>query len=194
MYIFGASGHGKVVISALESRGIHVSGVFDDNPAINICLHYPVMVYKEIESLQDNSIIIAIGDNKIREKVYYRLGEGAWYGTVVHNKAFVSEYVRYDEGTVFMAGAVVQPGVQIGKHVIVNSGAVVDHDCEVGDFVHIAPNSTLCGGVKVGKGSLIGAGSTVLPGKKIGEAVTIGAGSTVLRDVEDGEVVFGIVK
>lgn len=194
MYIFGASGHAKVVISALESRNIHISGVFDDNPAITSCLHYPVSVYKEEENQHDNSFIIAVGDNAVREKLCCRLGKGAWYGTVIHKCAFVNNYTKYGEGTVFMAGTVVQPGVLIGKHVIINSGAVVEHDCEIGDFVHVAPNSTLCGGVRVGRGSVVGAGSTVLPGRRIGELCTIGAGATVLRDVVDGEVVYGVVK
>ncbi|WP_215222989.1 acetyltransferase [Echinicola shivajiensis] len=194
MYVFGASGHGKVVISALESRGIHISGVFDDNEELQTCLHYPVKIYNESEDHHDNSFIIAIGDNVIREQVYERLGRGSWYGVVIHEKAIVNDYIRYEEGTVIMASATIQPGTQLGKHVIINTSAVVDHDCIIGDFVHIAPRATLCGGVKVGKGSLVGAGSTVLPGIQIGKNCTVGAGSTVLRNVNDGETVYGVVK
>ncbi|GAB3646397.1 acetyltransferase [Echinicola sediminis] len=194
MYIFGASGHGKVVITAFESCGIKISGVFDDNPGIDQCLQYTVKPYNGGEILQDNCAFIAVGDNSVRKKIYDRLGKGVRYGSVVHDKAFVSEYASYGTGTVIMAGALVQAHAKIGNQVIVNTGAVVDHDCELGDFVHIAPNTTLCGGVKVGRGSLVGAGSTVLPGKRIGESCTIGAGATVLRDVLDGEVVYGVVK
>lgn len=194
MYVFGASGHGKVVITTLESCGVKISGVIDDNPDIDRCLQYAVRAYESSEKLRDSCVVIAVGDNAAREKIWARLGKELCYGTVIHDKAYVSEYAKYGKGTVFMAGALVQADVIIGDQVIVNTGAVVDHDCELGDFVHIAPNATLCGGVTVGRGSLVGAGSTVLPGRRIGESCTIGAGAIVLRDVLDGEVVYGVVK
>ncbi len=42
MYIIGASGHAKAVIAALESKGMVITGVMDDNPDIKKCLHYTV--------------------------------------------------------------------------------------------------------------------------------------------------------
>ncbi len=194
MYIMGASGHAKAVIAALESKGMVINGVMDDNPDIIKCLHYPVFQPGKIKIPASSQMIVAIGDNKTRERVVSQLGKEVIYQKVAHSSAWVSEYSVFGEGTVIMAGAMVQPQTRIGKHVVINTGAVVDHDCLLGDYAHIAPHATLCGGVEVGKGSLIGAGSTILPGKRIGENCVVGAGATVLRNVLDGETVCGIVK
>ncbi|MDN3670051.1 acetyltransferase [Echinicola jeungdonensis] len=191
MYIMGASGHAKAVIAAVESKGIEINGVLDDNPEIKECLKYPVSTPENFDIAPKSQMLVAIGDNKIREKVVLKLGKKVFYSKVAHSFSWVSEYSNFGEGTVIMAGAIVQPHTEIGKHVIVNTAAVVDHDCLIGDFSHIAPHATLCGGVIVGIGSLIGAGCTVLPGIKIGENCVVGAGATVLRDVLDGEIVYG---
>ncbi|MBD8487646.1 acetyltransferase [Echinicola sp. CAU 1574] len=194
MYIYGASGHAKVVISGVESQGIGIFKVFDDNPECTSCLGYPVSFWDAGEYEEGGLMVVAIGDNVIRKIVVERLGSEVQFGRVFHRQSVISKYVEIGKGTVVMAGAIIQANVKIGDHVIVNTGAAVDHDCEIEDFVHIAPSVTLCGNVHVGKGSLIGAGSVVIPGISIGENCVIGAGSTVLRNVSDGETVYGVVK
>nr|WP_200976143.1 acetyltransferase [Echinicola sp. 20G] len=194
MYIYGASGHAKVVISGVESQGIGIVKVFDDNPECTSCLGYSVSFWDAGEYEEGGLMVIAIGENGIRKRVVERLGAKITYGKVFHDKSIISKYVKLGEGTVVMAGAIIQPEVRVGDHVIINTGAAVDHDCKIEDFVHIAPSATLCGNVHVGKGSLIGAGSVVIPGISIGENCVIGAGATVLRNVSDGETVYGVVK
>lgn len=194
MYLFGASGHAKAIISALESQNIPLMGVFDDNPELELCLGYPVQRWPEQGLPAETKLILAIGINKTREKLVQRIGASHNYGNIIHRMAFVSQHSRIGQGTVIMASATVQAAAHIGDHVIINTSASVDHDCQIGDFVHIGPNATLCGGVSVGHGSLIGAGCTIVPGIRIGRDVVIGAGSVVLRDVEDGQHLNGLIK
>lgn len=186
MYLYGASGHAKVIIDILLSRGMEVKGLIDDNEAITELLGYPV--FHDASGL--DPIIISIGDNKIREKVFQKL-DGHAFGTAIHSSAIVSPNSSVGEGTVVMQGAIIQSSSLIGKQCIVNTGASVDHDCLLGDFVHISPQAILCGNVTIGDGTWIGAGTTIIPGVKIGKGCVVGAGSVVTRDIPDYTLASG---
>lgn len=149
MYLYGASGHAKVIIDILKSQKKAIAGLVDDNQAIKEIVGYPVS-----QTLPDDSfVIISIGANKTRKKVAEKL-EHNKFGTAVHSSAIVSEYSTIKEGTVVMQGAIIQSSCKIGKHCIINTGASVDHDCNIGDYVHISPQSILCGDVRGNDGSI----------------------------------------
>ncbi len=134
-------------------------------------------------------MIIAIGNNGNRKHEAER-HEGAKFGLAVGvNAACFAASVG--EGTVVMAGSVIQARAVIGRHVIINTAATLDHDVVVGDYAHIAPGCHLCGNVTVGEGALLGVGTVVIPGIKIGAWAVVGAGSVVIRDVPDGAKVAG---
>jgi len=189
MYIFGASGHGKVIASTLKLLGKKLSGFIDDAPKNELLSSIPVVHSKEIENIAIEKLIIAIGDNKIRKQVSEKFTNS--YETLVHPSAVVCDSAEINEGTVVFANAVVNASTAIGKHCIVNSGAVVEHDCVLEDFVHISPNATIAGNVKIGEGSHIGAGAIVIPNLTIGKWVKIGAGAVIIKNVPDGAVMVG---
>jgi acetyltransferase EpsM len=190
MYIFGASGQGKVIASILRILGTDaLKGFIDDNPPSDKVLGLPVVHSSMINDFENQSFIVGIGNNATRKKVVERLN--ANYFSALHPSASICESVVLGSGTVVMPNAVVNAETTIGKHCIVNSGAVVEHDCILGDYVHISPNAALAGNTEIGEGSHIGIGAVVLPGVKIGKWVTIGAGSVVLRDVPDYAVLVG---
>lgn len=185
MYLYGASGHAKVIIDILQAQGVKVLGLYDDNENIKELLGYPVLKTEEISS----PLIISIGDNKIRRKIAEQLD--CEFGTAIHPSAVVSAYSKVGVGTVVMQNTVIQSSTKIGKHCIINTSASVDHDCQLDDYVHVSPNVALCGNVKVGEGSWIGAGSTVIPGVTIGKWSVIGAGSVVTKDIPDFTLAVG---
>ena len=187
MVVFGAGGHAKVVIDILESNGIKIDYIVDDNPRIKELYGYKV----RRDSGRYDEVIVAIGSCKLRKDVVGRLNVRR-YITVVDPTATVSSRASVGDGTVVMQGAVIQSGTRVGHHCIVNTSASVDHDCEIGDFVHVAPHAAILGGVKVGAGSLIGAGAVVKPNLTIGKGVIVGAGAVVVDDVPDGEVIAGV--
>ncbi len=191
MYLFGASGHAKVIIDSLKALEIFVSGLFDDNPEVKKLLDYTVYGSFDKKRLGDEELIISVGLNNIRKKIVEKLPSDISYGNAIYPSAIISGYVSIGKGTVVMQGAIIQSSVTIGNHCIINTGASVDHDCHIGDFVHISPHATLCGNVSVGEGSQVGAGAVVIPGIKIGKWSLIAAGAVVLKDVPDNVLVLG---
>lgn len=185
MYLYGASGHAKVIIDILRANNESIEALFDDNEEIHNLLDYPVLRSAEVRG----PLIISIGNNNIRKKVAEQLHVG--FGKAFHPSAIISGEVLIDEGTVVMQGTIIQSGVNVGKHCIINTGASVDHECVIDDYVHISPHCTLCGNVRVGEGTWIGAGTTVIPGVKIGKWSVIGAGSVVTKDIPDGVLAVG---
>ena len=198
IFVYGSSGHAKVVLDIVERQGrATVALVVDDDPARagQMVLGYRVAGGRgELvrQGAKAGLVVVAIGDNGARRKVAAWLeSEGFAFVTAVHPHAVIGREVRLGEGTVVMAGVVVNPDSEIGMHCILNTGASVDHDCRVGDGVHVAPGSHLCGGVSVGAGAFIGAGAVVAPGRRIGADAIIAAGAVVLKDVPERAVVAG---
>lgn len=188
MYLYGASGHAKVIIDILRDSGIPVLGAFDKNPAIQEIAGIPV-IGAEVEEKLEAPLIISIGDNSIRQRVAHTLQ--AVFGKAIHPSAILSPSVRVGEGTVVMQGAIIQASTVVGHHAIINTGASIDHDCRIGDYAHISPGAVLSGNVQVGEGTHIGAGAVVIPNLKIGKWCKIGAGAVVIRDIPDKVTAVG---
>ena len=191
MYLFGASGHAKVIIDSLKASGKKISGLFDDNPEVKELLGYNVFSPFDPIRMGDEELIISVGVNHIRKKIVENLPGDICYGNAIHPSAIISNHASLGEGTVVMQGAVIQSCVSIGKHCIINTTASVDHDCLLEDYVHISPNATLCGAVSVGEGSQVGAGAVVIPGIKIGKWSLVAAGAVVMKNVPDNVLVLG---
>jgi len=190
IYIFGCSGHAKVIIDILLLNKEQIELILDDKPLSSELLEIPVFDYYKVEFLNpDNQLIIAVGDNYMRKKLSKR-----WkgqYKTTIHPKAVVSSHTLIGEGTVVMASAIINSGAYIGNHVIINSGSLVEHDCIINNYVHISPMAALAGSVFVDEGAQIGINATIRQGIKIGKWAIVGAGAVVVKDVPDYAVVVG---
>lgn len=185
MYLYGASGHAKVIIDMMNASGIKVDAMFDDDKDINELMSIPVHHRWNGES----PVVVSIGNNETRKQIAEKLS--CEFATIIHPSSIISPTVLIDHGTVVMQGSIIQSGAKIGKHCIINTGASIDHECIIEDYVHISPKATLCGNVHIGEGAWIGAGAVVIPGVRIGRWSTIGAGSVVVCDVPEGAVAFG---
>jgi sugar O-acyltransferase (sialic acid O-acetyltransferase NeuD family) len=193
-YLFGASGHGKVIKEILDANGVKVEAFMDDNQNVNECAGRPVL--HEYTGL--SPVIVSIGVNRIRKIVVEKLVANAKahdqvleFSTAIHPSAVVSPSAKIGEGTVVMAGAVINADVVIGKHCIINTGATVDHDCMIGDYCHIAPGVNISGATHIGEGAWVGVGSCVIQCLQIGGNCIIGAGSVVIKDVPGNVVAYG---
>ncbi|AUC80548.1 acetyltransferase [Nonlabens sp. MB-3u-79] len=186
MYIYGASGHGKVVLDIALNLNLAIAGFVDRNPLLSKFEGYEVI--KSVPSKAN--YIIAIGDNSIRQKIA-QTSSGDLLPALIHKHAIIGGNVLLGQGTMVAAGAIINPSVIVKSNCIINTAAVIEHDCVIEDFVHISPNVTLCGSVIVGKGTHVGAGAVIIPGVKIGDWCTIGAGTVVIKDIPNGATVVG---
>ena len=193
-WVLGGGGHAKVVIATMESDGLRVSGIFDDDErkigkhVLNVEILGPTPD-ENWWLAETRNAIIAIGDNHLREKLS---SIRAVWMTAQHVNAIVHPSVTIGEGSLICAGVIVQPDTKIGRHVIANTSCSIDHDCRISDFAHVGPGANLAGGVSVGVRSFVGAGATITPGVNIGDDVIVGAGAVVIDDVASGKTVVGV--
>jgi sugar O-acyltransferase (sialic acid O-acetyltransferase NeuD family) len=187
-YIYGASGHGKVILDCMLANGEKIDGFIDDDPNKIDFMDLPVFSLSMI-NLEGALIIVGIGRSQIRKFIVEKLN--AQFGIVIHPSATISRGSIIGKGSVVMAQSVINVGSQIGEHCIINTKASVDHDCNIGDYVHISPGATICGNVSIGSQTWVGAGATIIQNIKIGSNVLIGAGSVIVKDIPDNSFVVG---
>lgn len=189
LILYGASGHGKVVADIATSRAKEVAFFLDDNPSVTLLCDHKVVNTSAYQIQNQDSIVLSIGNNAIRKKIAKKLK--ARFKTLIHPKAHLSSLVSIGEGTVIMAGVIVNPDSRIGNHVILNTGCIIEHDNTIEDFAHISPGAHLAGNVTVKEGAHVGIGASIIQGITIGKWATIGAGAVIIQDVPDYAVVVG---
>ena len=198
LYVFGASGHGKVVAdAALASHRFAVRGFLDDDPSRHGQVLLGLPVEGGLDAIQGRQGLVAValgvGSNAARLAVFSRLiAAGHTVVTVVHPSAVVAAGVTLGDGTFVAPLAVVHTDARLGRACIVNTGAVVEHDDVLGDGVHVSPNAALGGDVTLGDEVHVGLGAVVLPGITVGARSTVGAGACVTHSVEAGATVAGV--
>lgn len=190
MILYGAGGQAKVIYDLILSNNHLLEYLVDDHP--NGSFPHHLEVFKPTKELILNQkLIIAIGDNQIREKIYHQIKDWCEFETLHHISAYVSRFSKVGEGTVIMPQVCINAEVTIGDHCIINTASTIEHDCVIEDFVHISPKATLAGNITVKKGAHIGIGANIIQGITIGKNAVIGAGTTIIEDVPDNAVVVG---
>ncbi len=188
IFIYGASGHGKVIADSIRACGNKVAGWIDDNPLAD------AMTWEQFCPLHPHGLIaLGIGNNRIRAKIAHTIKESGYtLATIIHPSAILSASVKLEEGSVIMPRVIINADTTIGYGCIINSGAIVEHDSHVGDFVHIAPHATLAGGVNVGDHTFIGMGACVIQQRTLGHHAIVAAGSVVIEDIPSYVMVAGV--
>ncbi len=190
--IVGYSGHSFVVIDSVLSSGHSIRGYCETEEKLTNPYNIKFLGSEDKIVSKENSCIVAIGDNKLREKIQAQLEkQGAEFTNVIHTTAVVSKSVVMGKGNFVSAGAILNSMVRIGDGVICNTRSVIEHECVLGNYVHIGPGTVLCGNVSVGDNTLIGAGSVIIPNINIGKNVIIGAGTVVVKNVADNSIIKG---
>lgn len=195
--IIGYSGHAYVVCDIFQTNRIAIIGYCDISEKSFNPFELEYLGNEEECAVNANyrsiPFFIAIGDNKLREKIAtsmvnhsVNLGINA-----IHANAVVSNSAKIGKGVMIAGNSTINPLAKIGDGVICNTGCIIEHECEIGAFAHIAPGAVLAGNVKVGKRSFIGANTVVKQGVTIGDDVTIGAGSVIIRDIPIGLTMVG---
>lgn len=123
-------------------------------------------------------IVLSIGNNKIREKVYRQAKKvGFEFPNIIIESAYISPFSTIGEGCVILNNVVIQNGSKVGDATILNPGVEVHHDSSVGNFCCIYTNS------------VVRTYARVEDGVRLGSNVTIKNKSVADKDIDDGEVI-----
>ena len=154
-------------------------------------------VYNNVQLLGDHSIlpklkvdgingfIAAIGDNQIREEVFYEaLNAGLHPINAISTKAIIDSSVSIGRGIVISPGVVLSHGVILEDNIIMDPSVILDVDTYVASNCYFYLGCIVCGGSRIEKNVTFGAGSIVEPGIEIGKNNNIVAGTVVRENME----------
>ena len=192
LVIIGASGHGKVIADIALMCGYLDILFLDDNAAVSQCAGFPVVGTTSMAGKLGDccDYIVAIGNPMARERIQERI-DGR-LAILVHPNATIGRRVEIGEGTVVMAGAVVNSDTVIGKGAIVNTCASVDHDCRISNYVHVSVGAHVAGTVDIRERTWLGIGSCVSNNVSICSDCMVGAGAVVVHDIDVSGTYIGI--
>lgn len=198
--VWGTSGHALVVADIVRLMGFEIAGFLDDFilPSRQGMIHgLPHLGGKDnVQALIEvgiNKVVLAFGHCNARLNLSAIARDvGLDLVTAIHPKAVIASDVLVGDGSVIVAGAVINPGTQICENAIINTCASVDHECLIGDGAHIGPGAHLGGRVIVERAAWVGIGATIKDRVRIGANSIVGAGAVVLNDVPKDSVVFGV--
>jgi len=184
LLIVGAGGHGRVVAETAELCGEWDTIAFlDDRTDVDRVLgHRIIGKMDEYEQFADEYkyAIVCIGDNEKRLDLIEKLVKSGYkVPVIIHPRAAVSKYCDIGDGSVILAGAVINTSTSIGKGCIINIHACVDHDCVLGDGVHVCSGGVVRSGCRVGGLSYIGAGACVKAGSDLIEKYILQDGMVI---------------
>lgn len=183
LIIVGAGGFGRVVseLARLEYDCVFVDDGFEKG---DIVCDIPVVgKISDLEILRNDydKLIVAIGNNILREQIYVRAQKlGYIFQNLVHSSAYISSYAKIGWGCVVLQNAVIQNGASVGNGVLLNPGVEIHHDSHVDDFSLIYTNSVVRTYSQVGKRVRVGSNVTI-------------SNSVVIEnddDIPNGKIVF----
>lgn len=200
--LFGGSEHARCVIDIIE-RGdkYHIIGIIDKVIAKGtLCQGYEVLgnlgdLPEVIETFKVSKGVIAIGDNYHRSKKAENIKKYTRdfsYVSAIHPSAIIGKNVTIGEGTVMMAGVIVNNDSSIGEHCYISTKSSLGHDSIMDPFSSMGPGVTTGGRTTIGRCTAIGIGANILNGRNIGSHSVVGSGALVVNDVEDFVVVYGV--
>ncbi len=178
--IYGSKEFGKVMKGLVEYLGYPFQGYIDDIYQGEEIVGTFEYVKKKIPA-NEYAIVIAVGyrDLSARWVIYREVRKNSYeVPTLIHDKAYVHDKKKIGQGTIIMAGAVIDYNAVVGELVTVWPGVVVNHDCNIGNNIFLSPNATICGGARIGEDSFIGAGSIIIEHNDIPPKSFIKAGQT----------------
>lgn len=199
--IFGASGHGNMVLDTIEKDGRRkVVGFIDSFKKKGTILNGYQVLGSElnlpylIEKYNIHGGVVAIGDNWTRKRMVDRIKKivpSFNFITVIHPSTIIGKDVIIGKGSVILPGVVVNANSFVGDFCIVNTNSSLGHDGHMDDFSSLASGVCVGGNLSLGKFSAVSLGASIIENITIGEHTVIGAGSLVLKDIENNVIAYG---
>ena len=163
LLIYGSKEFAQTVTDLLHDCGHQAAGLVDDyatGPGIVGTFDTAIRRYPPSEF----GFAVAIGYSNLpaRRKVGQRIhAAGYRMLALVHPRAYVADTAHLGQGSMVMAGAIVDTRATIGELGVVWPGACINHDSIIGENTFVSPNAIVCGCSRIGADSFIGAGAAI---------------------------------
>lgn len=200
--IVGASGHSKVIIDIIhKTKAYNIVGFIDSYKKKGDTVYgYKILAnFSDIDDIILNydifGIIMGIGDNHTRKKCKEKISKissSIKFVPVVHPNAVLANDIIVPDGTVIMAGVVINADAKLGEFCILNTNSSLGHDSIMKDYSSLAPGVTIGGNVKIGYCSAICLKASVINNVTIGKYTVIGAGAVVVSNIGPKSVAYGV--
>ena len=196
--IVGAGGHGRVALECLElSCGIAEGVAFYDDRWEGLAAVDGLPIYGPVDDLATDArfdrVFVGVGDNRARRRISLLLARaGKTSLTIRHPRTTISPRAAIGEGSIAVAGTVVNRDACVGRDVILNTICSIGHDCVVDDYAQVSPGVNLGGACVVGEGAFLGVGVKVVTEARIGAWSIVGAGTVVLGDLPERSFCVGV--
>ena len=196
VYIFGYSGHSRVILDSISKLDLKIKGYFDiDECNTNL---YKLKYFGDEKKLNIKKIVKndfvfpTVGDNNLREHLilFFKENDLKQFN-IIDPSAIVSNSVKIDKSSYIGPNCILNNSTEISEGVIINSGSIIEHDSKINSFSQVGPGAVLCGNVSVGKNCIIGANSTVIQNISICDKVTLGAGGVAVKNISKKGVWVG---
>ena len=193
IYIFGTGGLSDVVTNIINNSQEYIISGYIDNIKKNRHNNKKVFTSSKFLSTFDKTnVVIAIGENSIRKKIYERIKKRKFkFPNIISKNSVLASSVKIGKGNIILSNSVLNNCVNIKNFTVINSNSLVEHDSIVDTYSQISPGAVICGNGKIGKGSYIGANSTVIQNIKIGSWSVVGASSLVINNIKSKTLNFG---
>jgi len=150
----------------------------------------PIIDFKSVEKFynpNDYKMFIAIGNNDIREKIFYQSKiKGYSLLSYLSSKAILWDNLIYGENVFISEDSGINPFVSIDDNTII-IGSKIGHHSKIGKN-NLLSCSYLAGNVTIGNNCFLGLNSCVKQNTCIGDNNIIGMGSIIEKDTKDNEI------
>jgi len=132
------------------------------------------------------NVIIAIGDNLIREKHFFKLRQiGYNFVNAIHNSAIISENVKLGEGVIIEAGVIIERDAVIGDNVYISSGTMIKTKAAIGNNVYLGPGVIVDGETIIKKNCRINGRAYITNRAVVGKNAVVPVGKIIEKNIKD---------
>lgn len=194
IFIFGSGKQAVVAANIIETQKKYkIEAFVDKNSKTKKLFGKKVISEKKffLTSSREN-IIIAVGENATRKKIYNKLKkENFIFPNIIHKNSVISKDLKIGHGNIIMPGVIINNNVNIKNFNIINTGSILEHDCKISSFSSISPGAVISGNCKIGDNVFVGSNSTLIQNIIVKDNSVIGAGSVVIKNIDENLRVVG---
>lgn len=200
MLIVGAGGFALDFLSSIQLEPVFPDITFfveESQQATHIIQQNFPVINSRIElqkyfSKVDKKFIVAIGDNKARERIAAELiALGGEYSSFISSFARIGKFNEISKkGTIILHDTLITNGVKIGEGNVIYCKSQFGHFTNIGKYNMISSQFTTSS-VTIGNYNTFGINAVVKPLINIGDNNMIGIGSVVVKDIGNDCTVKG---